>query len=72
MDKNKIKIPKKGDDGYKVISSRIKEKTLEDIEDISTQSNRSRNEVINILLANAVKNAESILNQIVETKPWFN
>ncbi|MCI9469101.1 MAG: CopG family transcriptional regulator [Oscillospiraceae bacterium] len=58
MEKNKIKISKKGDDGYKVISIRIKEKTLEFIEDISAQSNRSRNEVINILLENAVKETE--------------
>ena len=58
MEKNKIKISKKGDDGYKVISIRIKEKTLEFIEDISAQSNRSRNEVINILWENAVKETE--------------
>lgn len=58
VEKKKIKISKKGDDGYKVISIRIKEKTLEYIEDIAAQSNRSRNEVINILLENAVKETE--------------
>ena len=50
MERRKIKISKKGDDGYKVISVRIREGTLETIDGISKQTNRSRNEVINILL----------------------
>lgn len=58
MERRKITISKKGDDGYKVISVRIKEKTLETIDDISTQTNRSRNEVINILLENAARDIE--------------
>lgn len=58
MERRKIVISKKGDDGYKVISVRIKEHTLEAIDNISTQTNRSRNEVINILLENAVDDAE--------------
>lgn len=58
MEHRKITISKKGDDGYKVISVRLKEKTLEAIEDISSQTNRSRNEVINILLDGAVLDAE--------------
>lgn len=58
MERRKITISKKGDDGYKVISVRLKEKTLEAIEDISAQTNRSRNEVINILLDSAVADAE--------------
>ena len=53
MERRKIKISKKGDDGYKVISVRIREGTLETIDGISKQTNRSRNEVINILLENA-------------------
>lgn len=58
MERRKITISKKGDDGYKVISVRLKEKTLEAIENISVQTNRSRNEVINILLDSAVIDAE--------------
>ena len=46
MAKTVIKINKKGDDGYKVISVRIKEGTLEKIDDLSQKSNRSRNESI--------------------------
>ena len=51
-------ISKKGEDGYKVISVRIKERTLEAIDHIAAQTNRSRNEVINILLENAVDDTE--------------
>lgn len=58
MTKNVIKINKKGEDGYKVISVRIKEGTLKMIDDLSNQCNRSRNELINILLENSVDNVE--------------
>ena len=58
MERRKITISKKGDDGYKVISVRIKERTLEAIDSIAAQTNRSRNEVINILLENAVDDTE--------------
>ena len=58
MERRKITISKKGDDGYKVISVRLKEKTLEAIEDISSRSNRSRNEIINILLDGAIEDTE--------------
>ena len=58
MESKKIIIPKKSDDDYKVISIRIKGKTLESIENISSKTNRSRNEVINILLESGVSNIE--------------
>lgn len=58
MEPKKIIIPKKSDDDYKVISIRIKGKTLESIENISLKTNRSRNEVINILLESGVSNTE--------------
>lgn len=53
-----IKIKKKGDDGYKVISVRIKENMLTRIDSISAESNHSRNELINILLESSIKNVE--------------
>ena len=58
MEHKKITISKKGEDGYKVISVRLKERTLEAIDNIAAQTNRSRNEVINILLENAVDDTE--------------
>ena len=62
MTSNKIKIYKKtdvrGEDGYKTFSVRIKEETVTELEDLATRSNRSRNELINILLEHAVKNVQ--------------
>lgn len=58
MAKGIIKINKKGDDGYKVISVRIKEGTLQKIDDLSQKSNRSRNELINIILESSVDDVE--------------
>lgn len=51
----KKKTQKKGDDGYKVVSVRMKDETIEKLEEISIQTNRSRNEVINMLLEKAVE-----------------
>lgn len=58
MAKNTIKINKKGNDGYKVISVRLKEGVLAKIDELSAKSNRSRNELINILLENCVDDVE--------------
>ena len=58
MAKGIIKINKKGEDGHKVISVRIKEGTLSKIDDLALKSNRSRNELINILLENSVDDVE--------------
>ena len=58
MKKGTIRIDKKGEDGYKIISVRIKESTLNKIDDFSKKSNRSRNELINILLENSVDDVE--------------
>ena len=40
----------KGDDGYRVFSIRVSEETLVRLDDLSSQTNRSRNELINIFL----------------------
>lgn len=48
------KLNRKGDDGYKIVSVRMKEETLEKLEALSSKSNRSRNELINILLSSAI------------------
>lgn len=54
-----IKITKKqnrkGDDGYKIVSVRMKEEMIEQLDHLSAQTNRSRNELINILLESAIK-----------------
>ena len=52
--KIKKKVAKRGDDGYKVVSVRMKDELLEKLDRLSSDSNRSRNELINMLLEAAV------------------
>lgn len=49
------KVHKKGDDGYKIVSVRMKDELIACLDDISQKTNRSRNELINLLLESAVK-----------------
>ncbi|MCI9170466.1 MAG: ribbon-helix-helix protein, CopG family [Lawsonibacter sp.] len=49
------KVPRKGDDGYKIVSVRMKEELLEKLEGLSGKTNRSRNELINLLLESAIE-----------------
>ena len=50
----KKKVPRRGDDGYKVVSVRMKDELIEKLDALSGQTNRSRNEIINLLLESAV------------------
>ena len=52
------KKPLKGEDGYKTFSIRIKDETVNNLDIISKATNRSRNELINILLDYALANCE--------------
>lgn len=53
-----IKITKKGtrrgDDGCKVVSVRMKDELIERLDDLSVKTNRSRNELVNMLLNAAI------------------
>ncbi len=53
-----IKITKKGlrrgDDGCKVVSVRMKDELIERLDDLSVKTNRSRNELVNLLLNAAI------------------
>ena len=49
------KSKKRGDDGYKIVSVRIKDETIEQLDVVSAKTNRSRNEIINILIESALK-----------------
>ncbi len=60
MDK-KLVIKKRelrGDDGYKIFSIRIKEETSKKLDALSQETNRSRNELINIILDWSIDNIE--------------
>ena len=52
------KKPRKGEDGYKIVSVRMKEETIVKLEALSVKTNRSRNELINLLLEAAVELVE--------------
>lgn len=49
-------IRKRGEDGNKVISLRIREELLADIDRIAQETHYSRNELINLMLAYSVEN----------------
>lgn len=53
--KSQKKSGRRGEDGCKVVSVRMKEELLERIDEISAKTNRSRNELINLLLNSAVE-----------------
>lgn len=58
--KKPLQIKRRGEDGNKVITVRIKESTLAKIDETSQEINCSRNELINILLEHGIDNIEII------------
>ena len=52
------KKPLKGADGYKTFSIRIKDETVNHLDAIAQETNRSRNELINMLLDYAIDHCE--------------
>ena len=53
-----IKIKRRGEDGYKLISVRIREDTLEALDKLAAETNYSRNELINLLLRYGVEHVK--------------
>ena len=53
-----LKIKKKYDDGNRVISIRIPEDLLAQLDSLANASNRSRNEIVNLILEYGIKNIE--------------
>ena len=58
MKNDPLTIKKRGDDGNRIITVRIREDTLAELDRLAAESNRSRNELINLILAHGVKNIE--------------
>lgn len=48
----------KGEDGYKVFSVRVKDDIVARLDEIAQDTNRSRNELINIMLEFGINNCE--------------
>lgn len=57
MPEDKLIIKRRGDDGYRVISIRIRESVSNRLDAIAAETNRSRNEVIGLLLDFALEHA---------------
>ena len=53
-----LKLKKRGEDGNRVITVRIKEETLSEIDRIAKEANYSRNELINTILEHGVRTIE--------------
>ena len=58
MNNEPLKIRKRGEDGNRIITVRIKEETLAELDRIAAETNYSRNELINLLLKHGVENVE--------------
>ena len=53
-----LQLKKRGEDGNRVITVRIKEETLSEIDRIAKEVNYSRNELINTILEHGVRTIE--------------
>lgn len=58
MSNEPLVIKRRGEDGSKIITVRIKEDILSGLDKIAADSNYSRNELINIILRYGVENLE--------------
>ncbi|MCH5354083.1 MAG: CopG family transcriptional regulator [Acutalibacter sp.] len=56
MSNELLVIKRRGEDGNRVITVRIREETLAELERLVSETNYSRNELINIILSYGVKN----------------
>ena len=56
MPNEPLKIKKRGEDGNRVISVRISNETLAELDRIAAESNYSRNEIINIMIRYGIEN----------------
>lgn len=55
-----LKIKKRGEDNHRVISIRIDADLLDKLDKIAGETNRSRNEVINLILEHGVDDIEIV------------
>lgn len=58
MNSTPLIIKKRGEDGNRVITVRIREETLSALDKLAAETNYSRNELINIILAHGIENIE--------------
>ena len=58
MKNEPLKIKRRGEDGNRIISVRIREDTLAKLDKIAADTNYSRNELVNLMLTYGVENIE--------------
>ena len=58
MNNEPLKIKKRGEDGNRIITVRIKVETLAELDRLAAETNYSRNELINLILSHGVKSIE--------------
>ena len=56
----KLQIKKRGEDGSKIITIRLKEDTLAKLDQLAAETNYSRNELINVILIHGLEIIEII------------
>lgn len=56
--KDRLIIKRRGEDGYKVFSVRVREDVISRIDTLAAESGRSRNEMIGMLLEFAVERCD--------------
>lgn len=56
MKNEPLKIKKRGEDGSRVITLRIREETLAALDKIAAKANYSRNKLINLMLVHGIEN----------------
>lgn len=56
FEKEPLKVKRRGEDGYKMISVRIREDILVELDRIASETNRSRNELVNLILRYGIQN----------------
>ena len=58
MSDSNLKVKRRSDDGNRVFSIRVSEDILKALDKLATETNRSRNELINIILRYGIENIE--------------
>ncbi len=57
---DKLQIKKRGEDGSRIITVRLKEETLSRLDQLAAETNYSRNELINLIILHGLENIEIV------------
>ena len=58
MKSEPLKLKKRGEDGSRLITVRIREELLSELDKLAYEVNYSRNELINLIISHGLKNIE--------------